>query len=276
MHMDLEWRGSARRIEWRDAGMTLGGDPSDTHLLEGAPAGLVALRQQGQHRLVRTCLPSSLGALSFPAHVWRLWSPGETLSVGGLQVSWPVETPTRAPGTAVLARHLLCAGEAVPPRGTSLVVLSGRDVGRRLFLGRSGEILGRGRGATLALTDETVSRAHLGFRRHEGAWWVEDLGGPNGLFVDGRQWRGCALQDGAVLELGRVWLRFEEGSAPPFAAEPAALLEAQAQAPCSPTPTELPVTEDPRTPPPGPGAPVWLRAVVGVCGALALLGAAWA
>jgi hypothetical protein len=283
MHIDIRWNGLPSRLEWRGERVTLGGSPTDTHPLEGAPAALVELLRSGPHHLVRTAVPHALGPLLFPAHIWRLLAPGEDVSVGAALQLTRVEAPSdnRGPpcdgtGTSALARHLLGDGsEASPPVGASLVVLSGRDVGRRLILGRSGPlVLGRGRGAALALMDETISRAHLGFQHREGSWWVEDLGGPNGLFVDGRRWKTCALRRGAVLELGRVWLQFNEPvRAPePGVQVPAVTLGDTPERPGQVVPEEPPVAQPVL---PAPSAAVWLRALVGLGGAAALIGAAW-
>jgi hypothetical protein len=277
MDLEITWKGGRSvRLEWPGARLTLGGSPADTHVLPGAPAALVELTCSGPHRLLRTAVPHSMGALRFPAHVWRLWPPGERLIVGehlqlGLLAGPHDAAGTAAQQTSVLARHLLGDEEHVAGlESASLRVLSGRDVGRRLLLGGGCPVvLGRGRGCALPLVDETISRTHLGFEVREDTWWVEDLGSPNGLYVDGRRWRRCALRSGAILELGRVWLRFEvPGHAP---TPPPAPVPPQEQPGLPEENASLPV-EDPAL---RPAADRWLRALVGLGGALALIGAAW-
>lgn len=279
MHIDITWKGESARLDWTGERVTLGGGPADTRPLAGAPTTLVELTRSGPHPLIRTAVPHSLGGLLFPAHVWRLWAPGEFVSVGEQLRLSLVEAPgdgldSAHEGTSALARHLLGdEPETSLPGTASLRVLSGRDVGRRLMLGQSGQrVLGRGRGAALALMDETISRAHLGFSFRDGTWWVEDLGGPNGLFVDGRRWKQCALRAGAVLELGRVWLRFDAPArepAPSSSAPPAAAGSGASE----PSGPEVPPVT--RSQPPAPAAAGWLRALVGLGGAAALIGAAW-
>ncbi|MEN9797869.1 MAG: hypothetical protein RL653_1565 [Pseudomonadota bacterium] len=284
MHIDITWKGKASRLEWTGERVTLGGELTDTRRLEGAPAAVVEVTRSGPHLLLRTAEPHSLDSLLFPAHVWRLWAPGEQVSIGEHLRLTLVTVPGdgreslgESTGTSALARHLLGdESEGLSPESASLVVLSGRDVGRRLILGRTGPlVLGRGRGAALALMDETISRAHLGFQLREGSWWVEDLGGPNGLFVDGRRWKTCALKRGAVLELGRVWLRFVE----PVRDEPARDVPLPVPEPAEAAKgsglqeAETPATTEPS--PPAPSAAGWLRALIGLGGAAALIGAAW-
>lgn len=70
-----------------------------------------------------------------------------------------------------------------------VVVVDGPDLGRSAELGEDPFIFGRGAEATLALTDDYVSTVHARLFRHEGRWYVEDLGSTNGTYVDGARVR---------------------------------------------------------------------------------------
>jgi hypothetical protein len=272
MDLDLEWNGRAVASSLGSAYATLGGGLQDTLRLEGARPGLLALERAGGLWTARAAEPVTFAGRPFPAHLARIWVPGEPLQVGGLRCSWrePARGERRNLETAVLARQLLGSGQLLEEATAGLLCLCGRDIGRRLVLGRHGGVLGRSGQANLRLLDESISRAHLAFTRGPTGWWVEDLGGPNGLRVDGKPWRKAALAHGAVMDLGRVQLRFENAP-PPAAASPAA---ATAPVPgpgaTSAVPTPLPCA------PEGAGAQRrWLRTAVGLAGAATLLGLAW-
>lgn len=277
MDLELEWNGAARSAVVSGGQASLGGGPGDTVLLEGAPPGLVTLERADPHWAVRTSEPVSFSGRPFPAHVSRVWSPGETLQVGLLQARWREAEGASTHSTAVLARRLLGTGQvAGGAASASLLCLCGKDLGRRWVLGRSGAVLGRSTQVQVRLLDESISRAHLAFTRGLEGWWVEDLGSPNGLRVDGKRWKRTVLVHGALLDLGRVHLRFEApGSGAPAVPEfPVARDVANAperlSAPAlaSPPESSWPCEsgrEDAR----------WLRAVVGLAGAAALLGLGW-
>ena len=273
MDLELEWNGQALSTSLTDGRATVGGGRTDSVKLDGARPGLLVLDRAGAYWIARVAKAPSFSGRPFPAHVPRVWLPGELLQVGTLRCSW--KRPAGEEGlrsTAVMARHLL--GSAQLPHeaaSASLLCLCGKDLGRRLVLGRTGAVLGRSAQAQLRLLDESISRAHLAFARGPGGWWVEDLGSPNALRVDGKPWRRTALTHGAVLELGRVHLRFE---APGVATPPPVV-------PVAPLP-ELPVARDVAPVPDRMPAPAvdeanarWLRAAVGLAGAAALLGLGW-
>ena len=62
----------------------------------------------------------------------------------------------------------------------------------------------------LRLRDRAVSRMHARVRREDSGFVLEDLGTPNGVFLNGVRLESPApLADGDVLELGRSLLRFQ-------------------------------------------------------------------
>lgn len=59
---------------------------------------------------------------------------------------------------------------------------------------------------------EVVSVAHVQFVHRDGAWWLEDIGGRNGTFLDGKRIvpdRPEQVRKGQVVALGSKGLRFE-------------------------------------------------------------------
>jgi pSer/pThr/pTyr-binding forkhead associated (FHA) protein len=72
-------------------------------------------------------------------------------------------------------------------------------------------VLGRSRDCDVVLPASEVSRRHAEITSDGGgAWFIADLGSTNGVRVNGQSIVGQhQLQDGDVVELGNVPLRFE-------------------------------------------------------------------
>ena len=130
--------------------------------------------------------------------------------------------------------------------------------------------IGRGEHAHIRLRDRAMSRAHARVRRTPEGFWIEDLGSPHGLFVNGHRLRGDALlAEGDVLELGQTLLRYqaplqerpphsdplpEAPDAAPGTLPDAVPLEGGCEAPVTDTPGDLPD-------PPRRGLEGWLVAL---------------
>ena len=70
--------------------------------------------------------------------------------------------------------------------------------------------IGRMGNNDLVLEDPSVSRHHAEIRcARDGSFAITDLESMNGIYVNGRRVRGCALTDGDELEIGDVRLSFE-------------------------------------------------------------------
>ncbi|MEM6860424.1 MAG: sigma 54-interacting transcriptional regulator [Myxococcota bacterium] len=85
--------------------------------------------------------------------------------------------------------------------------------GRRIHLDGRRLILGRSSDCTVQIMDREVSRHHMVFEpSSDGTYMLEDLGSPNGTFLDGTPCRRTRL-DGQVLVLGRsFFVRDDEPS----------------------------------------------------------------
>lgn len=205
--------------------------------------------------------------------------------------SSPPPPPERGLGTVAVLRQLFSEPELpAPSRAAALVCLSGPDAGRTLPLAEASAELGRGPQAHLRLRDLAVSRRHARLRWQEHSWLVEDLGSPNGVWLNGRRLEAPSpLAEGDVLQVGRTLLRFQPPvqepippPEPPPANAPApaqapALAEASAPAePAPPQPLPPEPLAEPRPLPPASPAPphklrweVWL---IALAVATALLG----
>lgn len=122
----------------------------------------------------------------------------------------------------LMARDLGRFGRARRDAGLSegpaeLLVIQGESpaVGERFRLQSSSITLGRDPTADIPLTDEFASAQHAQLVRHEGEYYVVDLGSTNGTSLNGRRLTDSTyLAEGDEIEIGETVLRFvrTEGS----------------------------------------------------------------
>ena len=74
----------------------------------------------------------------------------------------------------------------------------------------SGDTLGRIAGNAIQIDVPEASRRHCAFTEEQGTWWIEDLGSSNGTLVNGRRIAKLELQDGDLIQVGVVTLRYLE------------------------------------------------------------------
>ena len=80
---------------------------------------------------------------------------------------------------------------------------------------------GRGAGADVVISDQSMSRQHARIARGQSGWTVEDLGARNGTYLNGVRIEGpTSVARGDVLKLGATVIRIAE---PGITPEPAAL-----------------------------------------------------
>jgi len=123
--------------------------------------------------------------------------------------------------------------ESLRPR---LVVLQAEQVVEAREIGPGEEwTLGRGADATLPVQERSISRTHARVFCDAAGVHLQDLGTPNGTYVDGDRVEGTVtLRDGNLIRLGQstnpdpILLRFEDAGT--------RLLEAMATAPAPPPP----------------------------------------
>jgi sigma-54 dependent transcriptional regulator, acetoin dehydrogenase operon transcriptional activator AcoR len=112
-------------------------------------------------------------------------------------------------GGAVAEAHLFRLADCGRPLDPAARhVLRGVDL---VTFGR-GERGARREGGRIALTepDGRISSAHAQLRRVPGRWLVEDLGSTNGTLVNGASVRTAALDDGDLIEIGRVFFLYRD------------------------------------------------------------------
>jgi DNA-binding NtrC family response regulator len=91
--------------------------------------------------------------------------------------------------------------ELVEPIGI-LRVVEGPDLGSELVFGEDAVTIGKSEGATLRLSDPTVSRLHLSLTRADGLVLVRDLGSKNGTWIGPVRIGEASVPTGTRLHLG--------------------------------------------------------------------------
>ncbi|MFN8556899.1 MAG: FAD-dependent oxidoreductase [Dehalococcoidia bacterium] len=145
-----------------------------------------------------------------------------------------------------------------PPAPAAQLVRS--TTGEMIPLSRDLMAVGRGSDNDVVVIDPGVSRRHALIQRDGAGYWVEDLGGLNGTWVNGRRIGDrTPLRPGDVIGVGAVEFAFEAAGQAPPAPAPRPPAPVQVPAPrqgpppsAAPSPPQAP----PATPGPPPGAPV--------------------
>ena len=232
MRFEFQHLGTTTPFELTEGHHQLGGGPEDHVRLEALPPGLLSLRIEADRLMVEATRTFMVDGVLVPQGVARLVLPGEVLGLPDemyLRVLAEA-TEERTQGTVALLKGLLTGTEPpAPSRAATLTCLTGLDVGRVHALADSRTLLGRGSEATLRLRDRAVSRSHACIAHGEEGFLLEDLGSPNGVFLNGqRVGERTPLSEGDIIELGRTLLRFqaaleEPPPPPPLETESAAL-----------------------------------------------------
>ncbi len=226
MNLELVQSDDVSLLELAEGEVTLGGGVDDQLLIEGLAPALLTLEVSAGQITVTAREAITIAHVLFPPRVARLLLPGESLGLTRevmLRVPRQAGAPDRESDTAQVLLALLRQVDAsVPSRAASLTILTGLEMGRRFPLAETETEIGRGRQAHVRIRDRAVSRRHAQVRRTGDHYRVENLGSPNGLFLNGeRLQQPRPLREGDLLELGHSVLRFEgpansaEGSAAP-------------------------------------------------------------
>jgi two-component system, cell cycle response regulator len=92
-----------------------------------------------------------------------------------------------------------------------LVVIYGPELGKRAALGHGTFEIGRSSKADLPIDQESISRHHARITFDGKRHFIEDLGSTNGTFVNEKNRKHCALEDGDQIKLGRSILKYMSG-----------------------------------------------------------------
>lgn len=93
-----------------------------------------------------------------------------------------------------------------------LVVMYGKNLGKRHFLDRAEQILGRSDSVSIQIDQDSVSRQHAKIVAKDGRARVFDLGSTNGTFVNEARIDDVELRDGDLLKVGQTIFKFLSGS----------------------------------------------------------------
>ncbi|HYO59713.1 FHA domain-containing protein [Archangium sp.] len=214
MHFEFEHMGTSTPFELPEGVHLLGGAAEDAVRLEGLPPGLLTLRIESHRLMVEATRAFTVGGVVVPPGVPRLVLPGEVVGLPesmSLKVLDPDGGAERQVGTVAVLKHLFTDMEEPPAsRASALQCLTGADVGRTFALAEASTDIGRGKEVSVRLRDMAVSRRHARIRHHEGAFLLEDLDSPNGVYLNGKRVDAPSpLREGDVIELGRTLLRFQ-------------------------------------------------------------------
>ncbi len=89
-----------------------------------------------------------------------------------------------------------------------LVVIKGKDMGRRFLLSSRRMSMGRSTEADISIYDERISRIHCSIIRQGSSVIVEDHGSTNGTLVNGKKIEKAEVPIDAVIQIGRTEMKF--------------------------------------------------------------------
>jgi len=148
-------------------------------------------------------------------------SPGATPSAGWQRLLWPV---IAALALVLAALALVLAwrrARPAPAKAASTPLAAGPSDAYLEFLDGSGRRhpivgdrlqLGRHSDNEVRLADSSISRHHAEIRRGgDGRFTITDLDSMNGVYVNDRRIKTATLEDGDLIELGDIGLRFSAG-----------------------------------------------------------------
>lgn len=105
--------------------------------------------------------------------------------------------------------------EQLPQEPGRYLEVQGAERTLVLALGEGPLHIGRGRTSDLHLDESSVSRRHAILLPRPGGARILDESSSNGTFVNGRRVQQAELEDGDVIVVGRVVLRYLEVAAAP-------------------------------------------------------------
>jgi pSer/pThr/pTyr-binding forkhead associated (FHA) protein len=110
----------------------------------------------------------------------------------------------------------LAAPPAQPAALVGRLLLSGGPGAGQVFdLNKAIFTIGRGSECDVVIPDASISRQHAQITRQESGWYAQDLGSRNGTAINGQRLSAPErLEDGDMLIVGNIPLRFLASSAP--------------------------------------------------------------
>jgi hypothetical protein len=195
------------------AATTAGGSRADGVLVPGAPPAAALLLPVPAGVVVEAGVPGlRVAGHPLPPGNRRLLRPGERAELHGAALALegppPPDGATRAVAAALLRD---AAAGAAPIAGPRLVVLTGPAAGERHALAAD-QTLGRGRAATIRISDPRASRVHARVRVGPAGATIEDLRSKNGVRLNGvrLERRPSPLRAGDEIAIGETLLVLED------------------------------------------------------------------
>ncbi|MEM6368913.1 MAG: FHA domain-containing protein [Myxococcota bacterium] len=139
--------------------------------------------------------------------------PADTLVDPGAGIPEHPTDPGEA-STPASTPHLDAPGLPLRVARPRLIVVRSSLAGRSFVLGEDRTLVGRGVEADLVIDHPSISRLHAAVEGSEGGLRIDDLGSANGIRVDGQLVASHRLQEGQLLELGDVGMRFVPAHTP--------------------------------------------------------------
>ena len=102
--------------------------------------------------------------------------------------------------------------DKVAPGDGCLVVFYGQSLGRRYFLNKPLQIIGRSDTAHIQVDQDSVSRQHARLTTTQGRSFIHDLDSTNGTFVNNLRVEESELRDGDLLRVGQTIFKYLSGS----------------------------------------------------------------
>lgn len=93
-----------------------------------------------------------------------------------------------------------------------LVVINGRDLGKKYELTENGLVIGRSSDADIHIDEDAISRNHAVIEHDDDEFVIRDLDSTNGTYVNDRAIREHALRDGDQIKFGSTIFKFLSGS----------------------------------------------------------------
>ena len=97
---------------------------------------------------------------------------------------------------------------ATPPDFSCIVVFYGPGLGKRYFLDRPEQTLGRSDTADIQLDDEGISRLHASLVVKGQRVILHDLGSTNGTYVNDVRVKECEVEDGDMIRIGQTVFKY--------------------------------------------------------------------
>lgn len=112
--------------------------------------------------------------------------------------------------TAAIRREPASAPEASGD-GACLVMIVGKEIGKRFPLDAPRMTIGRGSRCEILIDDGSISRQHAVLVKTPDGFAIEDQGSTNGTMLNDDYVTAATLTDGALIRVGRTVLKFLSG-----------------------------------------------------------------